>query len=70
MMLYHTRSLTEPQERAAQARALLNFLAESLPAESSAYGSYLNMYAKLLQGELEGARPRAMHFCCTTNWKR
>lgn len=62
MMLYHTRSLTEPRERAAQARALLNFLAESVPAESSAYGSYLNMYAKLLQGELEGARPKSDAF--------
>lgn len=62
MMLYHTRSLTDPQQRAAQARALLDFLAESISAKDSAYGSYLNMYAKFLQGELKGARPRSDAF--------
>jgi methyltransferase-like protein/2-polyprenyl-3-methyl-5-hydroxy-6-metoxy-1,4-benzoquinol methylase len=57
MMLYHTRDLEDPQQRAAQARGLLGFLAESVSAKSSAYGSFLNMYAKFLQGELEGSRP-------------
>ena len=29
MMLYHTRNISEPQLRAAQARALVDFLVES-----------------------------------------
>jgi methyltransferase-like protein len=62
MMLYHTRELSDPQARAGQARALLDFLAESIPAESGAYGSFLNMYAQFLQGELKGARPTGDSF--------
>jgi methyltransferase-like protein/SAM-dependent methyltransferase len=62
MMLYHTRELTDPEERATQARALLDFLAESVPAENSAYGSFLNTYVQLLQGELKGAHQRGNAF--------
>ncbi len=58
MMLYHTRETEDPMERAAQARALLDFLAEAVPAENSAYGGFLQMYARLLHGEVEGARPK------------
>jgi methyltransferase-like protein/SAM-dependent methyltransferase len=55
MMLYHTRDSTDPEVRATQARALLDFLAESIPDENSAYGSFLATYARLLHGELKGA---------------
>ena len=55
MMLYHTRDEADPQRRAAMARGFLDFLAESIPAEGSAYGSFLNMYAEFLRGELKGA---------------
>jgi methyltransferase-like protein/protein-L-isoaspartate O-methyltransferase len=55
MMLYHTRDLDEPQERAAQAREMLDFLTGAVPAESSAYGSFIKMYADLLEDKLEGA---------------
>jgi len=58
MMLYHTREVAEPQERVAQARALLDFLADSVPAENDAYGGFLKMYAQFLNGEVESARPR------------
>jgi methyltransferase-like protein/SAM-dependent methyltransferase len=58
MMLYHTRGMTDPQVRAAQARALLDFLAESVPAENNAYGSYLKLYADFLSGAKEGTRPK------------
>lgn len=58
MMLYHTREIDDPQARAAQARALLNFLAEAVPSDSGAYGSLLNMYARLLQGEFKGSGER------------
>jgi methyltransferase-like protein len=55
MMLYHTRDEVDPQRRASMARGFLDFLAESVPAEGSAYGSFLNMYAEFLRGELKGA---------------
>lgn len=54
MMLYRTRGIAEPQERATEARALLDFLAESISPESSAYGNFLNTYAEFLRGELKG----------------
>lgn len=47
MMRYHTRQFVEPQMRIDQARALLAFLAESVPPENNAYGI-------LLKTELEG----------------
>jgi methyltransferase-like protein len=55
MMLYHTRGIADPQTVATEARALLDFLVESVPADESAYGSFLNMHAQFLQGELKGA---------------
>lgn len=58
MMLYHTREIDNPQERAAQARTLLNFLAGAVPLDSGAYGSLLNMYARLLQGEFKSSGER------------
>ena len=58
MMLYHTRRTEDPAARAAQARALLDFLAEAVPDENNAYGSFLRMYARLLHGEVDDARPK------------
>lgn len=46
MMLFHTAGITDPVTRVSQARALLKFLAESVPADRSAYGL-------LLKSELE-----------------
>ena len=55
MMLYHTRDVTDSLERAAEARALLSFLIEAVPAANSGYGSYLKMYAAYLSGESDEA---------------
>ena len=41
MMRYHTAQLREPKIRAAQARALLDFLAQSVPTQQNAYGIML-----------------------------
>jgi methyltransferase-like protein/SAM-dependent methyltransferase len=49
MMLYHANQFEETQERIGQARALVNFLAESVPAEDDPYGL-------LLQTELDNIR--------------
>jgi methyltransferase-like protein/SAM-dependent methyltransferase len=54
MMLYRTRDISDPQERAREARGLLDFMAESISPEGSAYGNFLNTYAEFLRGELKG----------------
>jgi methyltransferase-like protein len=48
MMLYHTKQFTESPMRVAQARALLDFLAQSVPKEN-AYGIMLKNEAELLR---------------------
>jgi SAM-dependent methyltransferase len=45
MMLYHTRQVTEPLERAAGARALLDFLAQSAPVGDTPHASFVHAYA-------------------------
>lgn len=52
MMLYHTRHVTEPQARAAQARAFLGFLADSIPADSTPHGHFLHSYASYVRERL------------------
>lgn len=49
MMLYHTQHLADPMARAAQARALLDFLAQSVPTENNAYGIILKSELDLLR---------------------
>jgi len=49
MMLYHANQFQETQERIDQARALVDFLADSAPAEDDPYGL-------LLQKELDNIR--------------
>ncbi len=49
MMLYHTANLTEPAMKVAQARALLDFLAQSVPMQDNAYGIMLRNEANLLK---------------------
>ena len=54
-MLYRTRNTQDPLERVTQARALLDFMAESLSAENSVFGAFLQSYMHFLKGELKGA---------------
>ena len=49
MMMYHTKQLPTPQARIVQARALLDFLAQSVPAENNAYGIMLKNELDLLR---------------------
>jgi len=53
MMLYHTRNVTEPEMCVAQARALLEFLVESVPAEAGGTRTLLNAYSDLIKKETE-----------------
>jgi methyltransferase-like protein/SAM-dependent methyltransferase len=41
MMLYHTRTFPDPKAKVQQARALIGFLAESVPTENNVYGTLL-----------------------------
>jgi methyltransferase-like protein/cyclopropane fatty-acyl-phospholipid synthase-like methyltransferase len=53
MMRYHVKQFQEPRMRIAQARALLDFLVQSVPAKSS------DAYSILLKAELEMLRGQA-----------
>ena len=59
MMLYHTREVDDPQLRARRARSFLGFMAEATPGEDSAYGSFLRMYAQVLDGKLSETSARS-----------
>lgn len=48
-MAYHTRGIADPRTRVAQARAVLDFLAESVEGDSSAYGNTLRTEAEHLR---------------------
>ena len=53
MMLYHIREVVEPQMRVTQARRLLEFLVESMPADADASASLINAYSHALRRESE-----------------
>jgi methyltransferase-like protein/cyclopropane fatty-acyl-phospholipid synthase-like methyltransferase len=62
MMLYHTRHIQDATERAAQARSVLQFLAESVPTADHVRSHLLNAYSKFLQNEMTRIGPRADSF--------
>lgn len=51
MMSYRARNFKAPSDRIRQARALLHFLAESVPTTNNAYGILLNEELRMLQGK-------------------
>ncbi|TWT39385.1 methyltransferase regulatory domain-containing protein [Blastopirellula retiformator] len=53
MMSYHTRVLTDPKKKVQQARALLEFLAKSVGAETGAYGKMINSELELLKKQTD-----------------
>ncbi len=56
MMLYHTRHVSEPQMRVAQARAFLEFLADSVEKKGDSYGNFIGAYGGFLKAEAEHLR--------------
>jgi cyclopropane fatty-acyl-phospholipid synthase-like methyltransferase len=52
-MTYHTRGIAEPEKRVAQARAVLEFLAESVKDDASAYGNALRAEAEYLRKQAD-----------------
>jgi methyltransferase-like protein/protein-L-isoaspartate O-methyltransferase len=58
-MLYSARNLSQPAERAAAGREMVEFLSDAVPADSGPFGGFLNGYrtalaAKLAEGESSG----------------
>lgn len=53
MMNYHTRTLADPTKKVQQARALLEFLASSVPKDAGAYGSMIHSELSLLKNQTD-----------------
>ncbi|MBU6454678.1 MAG: methyltransferase regulatory domain-containing protein [Cyanobacteria bacterium REEB67] len=51
MMLYHAGPIQEPNAKAGQARALLDFLSQSVPTENNAYGIMLKNEVEVLRNQ-------------------
>ena len=49
MMLYHTRDIADPHQKVAEARALIEFLAESIPANFNPHSSFLHAYVNFFK---------------------
>ncbi|MCC7360150.1 MAG: methyltransferase regulatory domain-containing protein [Anaerolineales bacterium] len=62
LMLWHTRAISDPRERAAQARSVLQFMAESVPADSMGRATLLNAFSKFLLQETERVGPKSDSF--------
>jgi len=50
MMLFHTGGIADPKVKVQQARALLKFLADSVPTENNAYGLLLKAESQKMSG--------------------
>ncbi|EAQ81984.1 methyltransferase regulatory domain-containing protein [Blastopirellula marina] len=53
MMSYHVRNLSDPTKKIQQARALLEFLASSVSAETGAYGKMIHSELNLLKNQTD-----------------
>jgi len=51
MMLYHTRDIADPHQKVAEARALIEFLAESIPANFNPHSNFLHAYVNFFKEE-------------------
>ncbi len=54
MMLFHSSQFTDIQQRIGQSRALVKFLAESIPTENNPYGQFLKNELNAMQGWADG----------------
>ncbi|MBI1879376.1 MAG: methyltransferase regulatory domain-containing protein [Chloroflexi bacterium] len=53
MMLYHTRNISDPQAKVAEARVLLDFLGQSIQVNDSAHVDFLNTYLNFVKAYLQ-----------------
>ncbi|MBE7536986.1 MAG: methyltransferase regulatory domain-containing protein [Opitutaceae bacterium] len=54
MMLFHTQQFADIQQRIGQSRALVKFLADSVPTENNPYGQFLKNELTSMQGWADG----------------
>lgn len=54
MMLFHTAQFPDVQQRIGQSRALVKFLADSIPADNNPYGQFLKNELTAMQGWQDG----------------
>lgn len=54
MMLFHTAQFSDVQQRIGQSRALVKFLADSIPADNNPYGQFLKNELTAMQGWQDG----------------
>ncbi|MEO5958017.1 MAG: class I SAM-dependent methyltransferase, partial [Opitutaceae bacterium] len=54
MTLFHVKQFTDVGQRVGQARALLKFLAESVPTENNPFGLFLKSELELMKGWTDG----------------
>lgn len=53
MMLYHIQRFSDPRQKLQQARALLEFLVKSVPADNNPYGLFLKSELELLSRQTD-----------------
>lgn len=58
MMLWHTRDIADPFERAQEARRLVQFLADAISPDRQPRGSFLHAYAALLESNSANLQKR------------
>lgn len=62
MMLYHTRATSEPEQRVAQSRELVQFLAAAAPQSNHSYGAFLQAYSQFLDQQRQTSSNRDSSF--------
>ena len=58
IMLFETRTITDPTERVDQAREALRFYAKAIPGNDSGYFDFLKSYSNLIDGTRAGLKPK------------
>jgi methyltransferase-like protein/protein-L-isoaspartate O-methyltransferase len=59
IMVFSSQDVDEPEMRAVKGRSSLRQLAEMVPGEGNVYGGFLQMYAQLIDGEVEDSSAKS-----------
>jgi len=62
MMLFHSRNATDPYDKAAQAKAALDFLKRAVPKKATSYARFLIPYVTFLQEQFDRVGSKADEF--------
>ncbi len=61
-MLYRTRGVTDPQEKATLAKGVLDFMIKAVPTSDNSYSRFLQPYLTFLQEQMERVGDKAEGF--------